>query len=119
MPRYVWLCTRPLSYASKIPELELSPNGRPYLRHWGVLVTDLPMADTTILFQSANKASARITLGTMYQLMQTEGRSDVFVDSDFSVERLRNKWRSYNIQYIGETELTHEMISEKGKACQD
>ena len=101
MPRYVWLCTRPLSYATKFPELELSPNGRPYLRHWGVLVTDLPMADTSILFQCGNTASARIPLGTMYQLLQTEGRSDIFVDGEFSVERLRAEWRSYDVQFIG------------------
>jgi hypothetical protein len=111
MPRHVWLCTRPLAYA--IPGIELSSDGRPYLRHWGVLVTEMTILDAKEHFQTTSNATAGLRLGTMYQLLQLDNESNVF-DSDFSVEKLKNEWRSIDAQYVGETVFTHEMISKKG-----
>ena len=62
MPRHVWLCT-----ATKIPQLEATSEGRPYLRHWGVLVTDMAVVDVKVLLQTTNGVNQRVSPGTMYQ----------------------------------------------------
>ena len=115
MPRHVWLWTRPLSYAAKIPQLEATSDGRPYLRHWGVLVTELGTIDAKVIFQTSNNANITAYIGTMYELMQNDERTDVFVNSEFSMQNARNDWRSFVAQYVGETLWTHERISEEGK----
>ena len=89
MPRNVWLFTRPLAYP--IPWMDVTSDGRPYLCHWGVLVSDLTIIDTKVILQTANKGNRTVHLGTMYELMQTEGRSHVFVDTEFTMREL-NGW---------------------------
>jgi hypothetical protein len=78
MPKYVWLCTRPLGYA--IPRLDLTSDGRPFLRHWGILVTEMTIVEAKVVLQTTNNLNESINLGTMYQLLQYEGIPDVFVD---------------------------------------
>jgi hypothetical protein len=111
MPRHVWLCTRPLSYG--IPGTELSSDAsRLYLRHWGVLVCELAVVDAKILVQSSPHQDE--VLGTMYELMQYDGRPDLFIDSKTTVQMIKAKWRSIHLQYVGETVLLDDRILREG-----
>jgi len=91
----------------------VTSDGRPYLCHWGVLVSDLTIIDTKVILQTANKGNRTVHLGKMYELLQIEGRSHVFVDTEFTMREL-NGWRSFAEQYFGETRLTHEQITTQG-----
>jgi hypothetical protein len=77
MPRHVWLCTRPLAY--EIPGMGITSDPtRLYLRHWGVLVSELAVVDVQVLVQSIGAPNARSeVIGTIYQLMQYDNRPDL------------------------------------------
>ena len=83
----------------------MTSEGRPYLRHWGVLITDLTVIDTKVLIQTPRSpAPNRTVLGTMYELQRgDDDRNDVFVHNEFSVETIRSSWGSFDAQYVGTT----------------
>jgi hypothetical protein len=114
MPRHVWLCTRPLAY--DIPGMDITSNPtRPYLRHWGVLVSELSVVDVRVLIQSINSPNAaREVIGTIYQLMQYNDRPDIFVDSKTTLQMIQTEWKSIHLEYVGETLSTHDMIIQEG-----
>jgi hypothetical protein len=114
MPRHVWLCTRPLAY--EIPGMDITSNPtRPYLRHWGVLISELSIVDVRVLIQSINSPNAgREVIGTIYQLMQYNDRPDIFVDSKTTLQMIQTEWKSIHLQYVGETLLTHDVIIQEG-----
>jgi hypothetical protein len=113
MPRHVWLCTRPLSYG--FPGMEItSDTTRLYLRHWGVLVSELAVIDAKVLIQTINSPYINITIGTMYELMQYDGRPDLFVDCETTVQTIKDTWRSIHLHYVGETVLMHDAILREG-----
>jgi len=115
MPRQVWLCTRPLFHDSMILPSEMTSDGRPYLRHWGVLVTELTIIDTKVILQSTTFMTSKdLRLGTMYELQTYNGEPNIFVDDEFSVERVRRHWGSFDAYHIGTTELPDETIKENG-----
>jgi hypothetical protein len=114
MPRHVWLCTRPLAY--EIPGMDITSDpGRFYLRHWGVLVSELAVVDVQVLIESIGSPNIRNeVIGTIYQLMQYNNQPDLFVDSKTTIEMIKSEWKSIHVQYVGDTLLTHEMIMTEG-----
>lgn len=78
-------------------------------------MTELGTIDARVIFQTSNDANITTYLGTMYELMQNDQKTDVFMNSDFSMQNARNDWRSFVAQYVGETLWRHETISEEGK----
>jgi hypothetical protein len=113
MPGHVWLCTRPLAY--EIPGLDVTSDpARLYLRHWGVLVSELAVVDVQVLIQSIGCHANREVLGTIYQLMQHNNQPEIFVDSETTVEMIKIEWNSIYLQYVEETFLTHDMIMQEG-----
>jgi ankyrin repeat protein len=115
--RHVWLCTRPLAYGF-LPAVDLTSDPtRLYLRHWGVLVSELAIVDVQVLIQSIgcpNVHRRNEIIGTMYQLMQHDNRPDLFVDSKTTLEVIKTGWKSIYLQYVGETSFTHGMIIQQG-----
>ena len=112
----VWLFTRPLSYASLFPPLELTSNGSHSLRHWGVVVTELTLVDVQVILQ--RKRGARdddeTSLGTLYELLRDEKVNNVNIVRPFKVAALKREWRAFSCQHIGLTNMTHEMIELEG-----
>ena len=113
MPRHVWLCTRPLGYGLPAMEVTSDPS-RLYLRHWGVLVSELSVVDIQVIVHSISSINSGEVIGTVYHLMQYANQPEVFVDNQTTVEMLRTDWKLIHLEYVGETLLTHEMIMQEG-----
>jgi hypothetical protein len=75
----------------------------------------MTITDANVLFQTRNSSSERANMGTMYELVRHENTTDIFVDTEFSMETLKAGWRSIHAHLVGETSFTHEMISEEGE----
>jgi len=131
MVRDVWLFTRPLKVAVGVSPLESTSNPeRPYLRHWGILVTETTVPEIRFIIQTANPATyhesmvaalyriesfENLTLGVMYELQQKEKVNDCLIDENFTMDKVRQKWGdSLAAQHVGETPMTHEEIQEEG-----
>jgi hypothetical protein len=112
----VFVLTKPLNIA-----MLLSPLGKASatdcLRHWGVLVTEMSLIDAqAILARNRSYCGGDYTeLGTMYELFQDEeGHNNVNIRCDFGLATIRKEWRGLTIHYIGQTEMSFEMIKQEG-----
>ena len=132
MVREVWLFTRPLKVAVGVSSLESTSNPeRPYLRHWGILVTEMTLPEMRFIIQTANPATyhesmiaalykiesfENMTLGIMYELQRKEKVNDCLIDENFTMDKVREKWgNTFAAQHVGDTLMTHEEIREEGK----
>jgi hypothetical protein len=114
---YIWLFTRPLSGAILFPPLASSSEGKPHLRHWGVLCTRMTMADTNAPLQRTIHYSNRdtLSLGWMFELFQDEySKNNVNIMREFNLEALKEHWPTFSAQYVGITEMTCEQIKFEG-----
>jgi hypothetical protein len=91
-------------------------NGKPHLRHWGVLVSDMTMVDArAILFRKTEYgANDETELGTMYELFRDEDYNNVKITRPFEMATIREEWSMVDFQLVGETQLTHELIKQEG-----
>jgi hypothetical protein len=108
----VWLFTRPLSF---FPSFGITSDGKPALRHWGVLISELTLLDVQVIMQrTRGSLEEDTTLGTMYELFPEEGYGNVHIIRPFGILRIRNEWHSFSAQYIGTTLITLQMIDHEG-----
>jgi hypothetical protein len=91
-----------------------SNTNRLYLRHWGVLVSELSVVDIQVILHSMNSINSGEVIGTVYQLMQYANQPEVFVDHETTVEMLKTEWKLIHLEYVGTTLFTHEMIMQEG-----
>jgi hypothetical protein len=113
----VWVFTRPLYYTNLFPPLDTRSKGSDYLRHWGVLVTELSILDMKILFQRTRSSEeAGTAVGTLYELIRVEGGSTINILQPINITILRRDWRALSGQYIGTTHMTHAMIGLEGNS---
>lgn len=113
----VWLVTRPLSYATLFPLSETTSDGKRYLRHWGVIVTELGLVDAKaiMLRTRAHGNENDMDLGVLYELFQDgDSRNNVNIVRPLRMATIREHWRMFSADYIGQTEMTHEMIEREG-----
>jgi hypothetical protein len=108
----VWLFTRPLSFFSPFG---IASDGKPALRHWGVLVSELTLLDVQVIMQRT-RADAETSLGTMYELFREEGYNNVNIIRPFGIATIRREWRAFSAEYIDTTEMTFETIDVEGTA---
>ena len=113
----VWLFTRPLVYATAFPVLRLFSDRRE-LRHWGVLVSDMTLLDAKAIMLRSREydGDANTPLGTMYELCRQEDRNTVNVIRPFGMYTIRKEWQAFSAQFVGVTELTHDMIIREGNS---
>lgn len=110
----VWLFTRPLSL---FPQFGITTDGKPALRHWGVLISELTLLDVQVIMQrTRGSLEEDTTLGTMYELFQEEGYGNVNIIRPFGISIIRKEWHSFSSQYIGTTDMTLQMIDHEGNA---
>src|SRR5271170_7491026 len=108
----VWLFTRPLSLFSPFG---IASDGKPALRHWGVLVSELTLLDVQVIMQRTRGIFEDSTpLGTMYELFREEGYGNVNIIRPFGIAIIRKDWHAFSAQYIGVTEMTLQMIDKEG-----
>lgn len=108
----VWLFTRPLSF---FPPFGIASDGKPALRHWGVLVSELTVLNVQVITQRTRGYSDDDTsLGTMYELFREEGYGNVNILRSFGIATIRRDWRAFSTQHVGTTEMTFEMIDLEG-----
>jgi hypothetical protein len=112
----VWLFTRPLSYASLFPPMELTSDGSDSLRHWGVVVTELTLIDVQVILQrtKGDMEDDDTSLGTLYELRRDEKVNNVNIVRPFKIATVRREWRAFSCQHIGQTKMTHDMIEHEG-----
>lgn len=116
MKSSVWIFTRPLSYATFTP-LAMISNGKDHLRHWGVLISDMTLLDArAILLRNREFGGKdRTELGIMYELSRDENyHNDLKITRPFEIATIRKEWGMVDFQYVGETEMLHEVIKYKG-----
>lgn len=113
MHYFVSLFTRPLSWAILFPSVAASSDGTNYLRHWGILISDINLPD---LEARAKKFAANdnIVLGTMYELFRQDNQNTVRITTEFGLDSLRKEWPMFSMAYIGRTSMTHEKIKQEG-----
>jgi hypothetical protein len=113
----VWIFTRPLSYATHFTPLAITSDGRDYLRHWGVLISAMtPIDAKVILFRDTEYGgNDRTELGTMYELFRDkDDKNNVKVTRPFGMAIIEKEWWMVDFQYVGETEMTHALITSEG-----
>ena len=116
----IWLITRSLYYAKDFPPLEFTSNGRDHLRHWGVIVSELSIIDIQVIMQRSrgNWGTELTSLGTLYELFRDGSQQNtVNVIRPFHMGMIREDWRGFSSQYIGLSDMTHEMIEQEGRRC--
>jgi len=97
------------------PPIAKSSDAR-HLRHWGVLVTHLCVADaTSLLSRVVPYGEVDATdLGAIYEIFRGEdGRHDGQVNA-VTFQTLRDQWPTFSTQYVGETNCKHPEIKEEG-----
>jgi hypothetical protein len=105
----VWLFTRPLSFLPPFSD------GKPALRHWGVLVSELTFGDIEVIIQRARAYSEDDTpLGTMYELFREEEYNNVNIVRPFGTAIVHKEWRAFSAKYVGTTEWTFQLIDLEG-----
>jgi hypothetical protein len=108
----VWLFTRPLSV---FPSLGIASDGKPAVRHWAILVSELTLLDIQVIMQHTRGPSDEdTTLGTMYELFREERYSNVNIIRSFGIATIRKEWHAYSAEYIDTTEMTFERIDREG-----
>jgi hypothetical protein len=113
----VWLLTRPLSYESLFPPLSGASDGKEHLRHCGVLVREMTIIDAqAILLRTRGFWDNHdIDLGTLYETFRDEkGFYNVNIKHPFLMATIRNEWRAFSVQFVGETGMTHQLVKEEG-----
>jgi hypothetical protein len=113
----VWLFTRPLSYAMFLPPLASTSDGKDHLRHWGVLVNQMTLMDLQVMLSRQNSygANDNTELGVMYELHRDESNMNtVSINRKFGMNSVRNEWRMFSMQYVGNTAMTHDFIKQQG-----
>lgn len=113
----VWLFTRPLSYAMFLPSLASTSDGKDHLRHWGILVNEMTLMDLQVILSRQNNygANDNTELGVMYELHREESNTNtVSINHKFGIDTVRNEWRMFSMQYVGNTAMTHAIIKQQG-----
>lgn len=113
----VSLFTRPTSYAMLFPSAATSSDGKEYLRHWGVLISEMNLIDLQVIFSRTREFGAKdnTMLGSMYELHRQENnKNTVNINTKFGLNTLRDNWPMFSMAYVGQTEMTHEQIEQKG-----
>jgi hypothetical protein len=107
----VWLVTRPLSF---LPTTTTS-DGR-HLRHWGVLVSSRTLLDIKILLDRTLRSyrADDPDLGTLFELHVDGKMTTVSITQPFRLSTLQDRWPSFLVDYVGETNATHELIKAEG-----
>src|SRR5947207_3388981 len=109
----IWLFTRPLSGALAFSSFTDTSEAKDYLRHWGVLVTEMSIVDTKAILQRSPRygLSDNMELGTMYELFRERKKlNNVRIHRPFNFPIIREQWRWFSAEYVGQTEKTHEAI---------
>src|ERR1700728_3138042 len=91
----VWIFTRPLSYATHFTPFALTSDGRDYLRHWGVLISEMTLLDAqVILFRKTEyRGNGGTELGTMYELLRDENNhNNVKITRPFELATIEKEW---------------------------
>jgi hypothetical protein len=117
MEYLVSLFTRPLSYAMLLPSVASSSDGKDHLRHWGVLVSDMTLLDLEVLLSRTRELGAKdnTVFGTMYELYRMpDDKNTVSINTEFSMESLRNDWPMFAMAFVGKTTLSHTQIKDEG-----
>src|SRR5947207_10948821 len=112
MKSSVWIFTRPLSYTTFTP-LAMISNGKDHFRHWGVLISDMTLLDArAILLRNGEFGGKdRTELGILYELSRDENyHNDLKITQPFEIATIRKEWWMVDFQYVGETEMLHEVI---------
>lgn len=113
----VWLFTRPLSGALGFSSFADTSEGKEYLRHWGVLVSEMTIVDAKAILARSPRYSLsdNMELGTMYELFrEKKNLNNVRIHRPFNFPIIREQWRRFATEYVGETEKTHETIELEG-----
>jgi hypothetical protein len=113
----VWLLTRPLSYASSFSPLALVSDGKDHFQHWGVLVSEMSLINAQEIMSHVHEyvVSSDIHLGTLY--VSFRGPNDynnVNIIRGFGLATIAQEWPSLTAQFVGDTEMTQEMIDDEG-----
>lgn len=116
----VSLFTRPTSYANFFPSVASFSDGKDYIRHWGILVSQMTMTDLEVIFSRTREfgTNDNTLLGIMYELNRQENnKNTVSINTKFGMNSLRENWPMFSMEYVGKTEMTHEEIKQKGTIC--
>lgn len=120
MHYFVSLFTRPLSYAMSFPSVAASSDGNDYLRHWGILISDINPLDLEVALSRTTEfgVNDNTVLGTMYELLRREdNQNTVRINPKFGMNSLRKQWPMFSMEYVGKTPMTHEQIKKEGIYC--
>ena len=113
----VWLLTRPLTYTSLFPPLANSSAGKDHLRHWGILISEMTIVDAQAIMLRTRGYGGNddLELGTLYELFRNENDyNNVNIICPFGMRTIKENWHGFSIQYVGETQMTHDMIEQEG-----
>jgi hypothetical protein len=112
----VSLLTRPLSYATFLPSIASSSDGKDHLRHWGVLVSDMTLLDLKVFFSRTRAPdNNHMVFGRMYELYRLpDDKNTVNIDTNFGLDSLRKDWPMFAMAYAGKTTLSHTQIKAEG-----
>lgn len=117
MTNSVWLFTRPLRYAVRLPPIASISDGKPHLRHWGVLVSKMSHVDMKATLSRIKEycGSDFSELGTMYELFRDDGdRNNVSICRNFGMKTIRDEWPMYSAEFVGLTTMKHDLIKKEG-----
>src|SRR5271156_4411772 len=97
----VWLFTRPLSYAAYFSSVEGTSEGRHHLRHWGILVTEMKLADTNAIILRSRQSGRQTSQsrGVMYELFREPNNlNNVKSTSPFQISTIMSEWPTFSAQ---------------------
>ena len=114
-PRSVWILVRPLSLAITFPTMGLISDGKPYLCHWGVLVTMPSIDDLRALICPQGSATDELVLGAMWELHREQEHCNVNRTRPFRRGDVIKHWGINRSYQMGTTFHTDQQIQLAGK----
>ena len=98
------------------PSAAASSQGKDYLRHWGVLISDMSLIDLQVILSRTRDfgANDNTMWGTMLELFRDEDKKNNVNIKDFGMKTLREEWPMFSMAYVGKTSMTYEQIKHQG-----
>lgn len=106
-----------MALETKFSALGISSDEKAFLRHWGVLVSDLTLLDAQVVLQRTRSLEPTDTaLGALYELCVENGKyTNVNIIRPLGMATIRKDWGAFSVEFIGTTEWSHDDIKNEGK----
>lgn len=111
--RFVWILSKPLSWGVRFAPLADLSEGKPSLRHWGVLVTELSNVNIYPLLVRRLPLVNNIRLGSLFELHRVGNCNTVNRNLEFSTNEIHS-WPRLSSRYVAVTSYTDDEIEIAG-----